>query len=123
MTITTKQYFTEAEMHERIVDILGYYDGDDILDETVIFMELANTDYYITYTKEAKEALEQFGVFKALEIVTDYEVEMHGQATRRVAEPASFANFLWYILCEKYVYETLELSQYETVGEAYEALF
>ena len=122
MTITTKQYFTEEEMHERIIDILEYYSDDDILDETEIFMELANVDYYIVYTREAKEALEQFGIFEALEIVTDYEMEMHGQATHRVAEPASFANYLWYILSEVYVYETLELSQYETVGEALDAL-
>lgn len=92
-----KQYFTEEEEAvEAIIAVLEDYSGyyADLHNETF------NTDYYIIGTAEAKQALEQYGVFEALCKVTDYLREELGETadSNLLTDPEQLANLLFYIV-------------------------
>ena len=116
-----KQYFTEEEMKERIIEVLEYYSKDDVIDVSDLHHDVFNSDYYIIGTYKAKEALNEFDVFEAIEVVQNWEMSMFGEKCEEISNPERFANLLWYILGENYMNE-LDLYQYETVGEMLEAL-
>lgn len=91
----TKQYFTQTEALEDIKDVLengygGYY--------TDLHNEVFNTDYYIIGTYEAKQALEQVGVFEAIECIKNYENDNFGEVTTDFSQPVEVANMLHYII-------------------------
>jgi len=69
----TKQYFTREEAIERMVEIASWEhleDGVVLMDE-VNFEDILG-DYYIIGIAKAREALEEYGVWKAFEDVQDY---------------------------------------------------
>lgn len=91
-----KQYFTEEEAVESIIAVLEDYSGyyADLHNETF------NTDYYIIGTFEAKQALEQYGVFDAIGKVADYLRDELGETadSNLLANPENLANMLSYIV-------------------------
>ena len=93
--------FSKQEIIEDIIEYLentgGVYGCD-------LHSEVFNTDYYIIGTTQAKEALESYGVFDALNKVQTYEIYEFGEVTTDLLDPEKFANMLYYIESEEYLY-------------------
>jgi len=70
--------------------------------------EVFNTSYYIIGTYEAKKALEEYGVFEALEKIQEYEEDNFGKVYTDLANPEKIANMLWYIIGEEVLFEMME---------------
>lgn len=120
MTKLNNEYFTRKEILTDLLDTVNYLieDGGNA-DTEQIFNDTFNADYYIIGTYEAKQALEQYGVFEALEEVTNYQTELCGEFTpdfvEDLSDPEKLANILYYIkaeeLCEQLgLYEEEELN-------------
>lgn len=89
-----KKYFTRYEVLEDIKDYLEY--DTDIYTDDLLY-EVFNTDFYISGISESKKALEQFGVYKAFEIVENYERSNFGEIYTRISDPQAVATMLYYI--------------------------
>ena len=94
------EYFTKNEALEQIKEgiencgrgYVGYYCD--------LHNEVFNVDYYIIGTAKAKKALEEYGVFEAIEVVKDYEEFNFGKLMTDISNPEKLANMLWYIIGE-----------------------
>lgn len=88
------KYFTKKEALQDLQDTLAFYDGYicDLHNETF------NTDYYIIGTYEAEKALEQYGVFKAIHEIQEYEKDNFGEIYTDLSDPEKIANMLYYII-------------------------
>ena len=97
----TTYKFSKQEMIEDIIEYLentgGVYGCD-------LHSEVFNTDYYIIGKTQAKEALESYGVFDALNKVQTYEIYEFGEVTTDLSNPEKLANMLYYIESEEYLY-------------------
>lgn len=104
----TTEYFTEQEIKETLLDNLDEYEGikDYTFDD--IFNDLFNSDYYIIGYKEAEEALQEYGIFNALEEVQEFDVENFGHWNTDYADPEKVANMLEYIHASKYMQDMLD---------------
>jgi hypothetical protein len=60
--------------------------------------EVFNTDYYIIGTYKAKEALKEYDVFEAIELVRDYEMDNFGEVYTDLSDPEKLINMLYYII-------------------------
>ena len=93
--------FSKKEIIEDIIEYLentgGVYGCD-------LHSEVFNTDYYIIGSTKAKEALESYGVFDALNKVQTYEIYEFGEVTTDLSDPEKLANMLYYIESEEYLY-------------------
>lgn len=92
--MTNKQYFTHQEALEDLKEtLLNNTDFflDDLHDATF------NSDYYIIGTYEAKKALEQYGVFDAIERLREFQLEYFNN-TEIETDPERMANILYYII-------------------------
>ena len=88
-------------------DYIGYY--ADLHDHVF------NSDYYIIWTNEAKEALEKYGVWEAIEKVKTYEEDNFGEIYTDLSDPVKVINMLYCIIGEEVLWEMLEHS--ETLNE------
>lgn len=123
--MTNKQYFTKKEVYENVLTWL--YDdihfeqieknslGEEI-DEHSMHHDLFNTDYYIIGTYEAKQALEEYGVYEAVEEIKNYEMFHFNEVTTELGVPEKVANMLWYIIGERVINE-MEFYSYDTVSD------
>ena len=95
-------------MNNIIKCLEGGYDGYycDLHDEVF------NTDYYIIGTYEAKEALNQYDVFKAIEKVKDNEELNFGEVTTDISDPEKLANMLYYIVGEDVISDMYEIEEF-----------
>lgn len=98
--MTTYQ-FSKKEIIE---DILDYLENNDGFYGCDLHGEVFNTVYYIIGTYKAKEALENYGVFKALDKVQTYEKENFGEISTDLTDPEKFANMLYYVESDEYLY-------------------
>ena len=88
------------EVKEQAIDYLT--DNQDI--ETYgcdLHNEIFNTDYFCVYTSDAKKYLEYYGVFQAIEEVTEYEKFNFGEVTTEISDPVKLINMLVYIKGEE----------------------
>ena len=69
--------------------------------------EVFNTDYYVTGTHEAKEALEKYGVFNALDKIQEYEKDNFGKIYTDLSNPEKLVNMLYYIIGEEVLLELM----------------
>ncbi len=69
--------------------------------------EVFNTDYYVVGTWRAKEALEEYGVWDAIEKVQSYELENFGEVYTDLSNPEKLINMLYYIIGEEVLYEMM----------------
>lgn len=110
MTNTSKG-FTLEEIKGDVIEWLengfdGYYCD--------LSHEVFNTDYYVIFDSEARELLEAYGVFKALETVIDFEIETFGgfgESAENIAylkDPVSLANMLYYVLGNQFLENVLD---------------
>ena len=63
--------------------------------------EIFNTDYFCVYTSEAKDYLNSYGIFQAIEEVTEYEKFNFGEVTTDISNPCKLINMLVYIKGEE----------------------
>ena len=92
------------EAREAIIETLkdgytGYYSD--------LHHEVFNTDYYIIGTYEAKKALEEYGVWDAIEKVQEYEKDNFGEVYTDLSNPEKVVNMLFYIIGEEVLYEMM----------------
>lgn len=96
------------EAREAIIEALndgysGYYCD--------LHHEVFNTDYYIIGTYEAKKALEEYGVFEAIEKIQTYEENNFGEIYTKgtaLSNPEKLINMLYYIIGEEVLYEMMD---------------
>jgi len=101
----TKEQAMREEAREAIVEALrdgydGYYCD--------LHNEVFNTDYYIIGTYQAEKALEEYGVFDALEKVKEYEKENFGEVYTDISDPEKLVNMLYYIIGEEVLDEMMD---------------
>lgn len=70
--------------------------------------EVFNTNYYIIGTYEAKEALEEYGVFDAIAKVQGYEKDQFGEIYTDLSDPEKLINMLYYIIGEEVLFEMMD---------------
>ena len=75
--------------------------------------EVFNTDYYIIGTYEAKEALKEYDVFEAIELVQKYEKEQFGEVYTDCSNPEKLINMVYYIVGDEVICEMNEIVEFE----------
>lgn len=70
--------------------------------------EVFNTGYYIIGTHQAKEALNEYGVFEAIEKVQTYEKNNFGEVYTDLSNPEKLINMLYYIIGEEVLFEMMD---------------
>ena len=101
---------------EAIIDTLesgydGYYCD--------LHNEVFNTDYYIIGTWQAKEALNEYDVFDAIETVQDYEKSNFGEVYTDVSNPEALVNMLYYIIGEEVIGDMYDIEAFNNNWNAY----
>lgn len=96
----------KAEAVETVIDILengysGYY--CDLANEAF------NSDWYIIGTCEAKDALREYDVFDAIELVQTYENDNFGTVYTELGNPEKLINMVWYVIGEDVIAEMNEI--------------
>lgn len=75
--------------------------------------EVFNTDYYIVGTYQAKEALREYDVFEAIELVQNYEKDNFGEIYTDLSNPEKLINMLYYIIGDEVIGEMYEIEEFE----------
>lgn len=92
-----KQEAIEAIIEELENGYSGYYCD--------LHNEVFNTDYYIIGTYAAKEALREYDVFEAIELVQNYEKEQFGEVYTDCSDPEKLINMVYYIIGDEVICE------------------
>lgn len=74
--------------------------------------EVFNTDYYIIGTYEAKEALREYDVFDAIELVQEYEKDQFGEVYTELHNPEKLINMVYYIIGYEVICEMNEIEAF-----------
>ena len=104
----TTKYFTDNEIKETLLDNLDGYKGIEDYTFEEVLNDLFNNDYYIIGYKEAADALEEYGVFNALEEVQQFDVENFGEWNTDYTDPEKVATMLEYIHANEYMQDMLD---------------
>ena len=75
--------------------------------------EVFNTDYYIIGTHAAKEALREYDVFDAIELVQEYEKNEFGEIYTDLSDPEKLINMVYYIIGNEVIAEMYEITEFE----------
>ena len=67
--------------------------------------EVFNRGYYIIGRHRAKRALEEYGVFEAIDKVRTYELEYYGETYTDFSNPERLINMLYYIIGDEVLCE------------------
>lgn len=102
------EYFTDNEIKETLLNNLDGYKGIEDYTFEDVFNDLFNSDYYIIGYTEAAEALKEYGIFKALEEVQQFDIENFGHWDTDYADPEKVANMLEYIHANEYMQDMLD---------------
>lgn len=90
-----KEYFTENEaIGDIIVTLKDGFSGC----YSELHHEVFNSDYYIIGSFEARQALIQYDVFKAIGEIVEYEKDVFGSVSTDITSPEKVANMLYYIV-------------------------
>ena len=89
----------KEEARERIIEMLEFYDGY----YCDLHKEVFNTDYYIIGNYQARQFLESFGVFEAIDIVMEYEKSNFGEIYTEILDPEKLSNMLFYVIGEEVI--------------------
>ena len=93
-----------ADIMERLEDYDGYYCD--------LHNEVFNTDYYIIGTHRAKEALREYDVFEAIELVQKYEKDNFGEIYTDLSDPEKLINMVYYIIGDEVIGEMYEIEEF-----------
>lgn len=75
--------------------------------------EVFNTDYYIIGTHAAKEALREYDVFDAIELVQTYEENTFGEVYTNLSDPEKLINMVYYIIGDEVICEMNDIAKFE----------
>ena len=75
--------------------------------------EVFNTDYYIIGTYRAKEALREYDVFDAIELVQNYEKDAFGEIYTDLSDPEKLINMVYYIIGDEVIGEMYKIAEFE----------
>lgn len=102
------EMFTEAI--EAVIDCLESGYGGYYCD---LHNEVFNTDYYIIGTYEAREALTEYDVFEAIDLVQTYEKERFGEIYTDLSDPEKLINMVYYVIGDELICEMSEIAEFE----------
>ena len=110
MLYNKKHQEMKQEAIEAIIEALengysGYYCD--------LHHEVFNTDYYIIGTYQAKEALSEYDVFDAVELVQTYEKDQFGEIYTDLSNPEKLINMVYYIIGDEVIGEMYEIDAFE----------
>ena len=110
MMYNKKHQEMKKEAVEAIIETLkngysGYYCD--------LHNEVFNTDYYIIGTYEAKEALREYDVFEAIDLVQTYEKDNFGEVYTDLSDPERLINMVYYIIGDEVICEMNEIAEFE----------
>ena len=74
--------------------------------------EVFNTDYYIIGTYQAKEALREYDVFDAIELVQTYEKDQFGEIYTDLSDPEKLINMVYYIIGDEVIGEMYDIEAF-----------
>lgn len=109
MMYNRKHNEMKEEAVEAIIEALDGYSGY----YCDLHNEVFNTDYYIIGNYEAKEALREFDVFEAIELVQNYEKEQFGEVYTDLSNPEKLINMVYYIIGDEIISEMYEIEEFE----------
>lgn len=75
--------------------------------------EVFNTDYYIIGTYQAKEALKEYDVFEAIELVQEYEKDAFGEVYTDLSNPEKLINMVYYVIGGEVIVEMYKIEAFE----------
>lgn len=104
---------------EAIADIIETLEGGYSDYYCDLHNEVFNTDYYIIGTWQAKEALNEYDVFDAIETVQDYEESNFGEVYTDVTNPEALVNMLYYIIGDEVIGEMCDIEAFDDNWNAY----
>lgn len=109
MTYNKMHQEMKQEAIEAIIETLengydGYYCD--------LHNEVFNTDYYIIGTYAAKEALREYDVFEAIELVQNYEKDNFGEIYMDLSDPEKLINMVYYIIGDEVIGEMYEINEF-----------
>lgn len=110
MMYNSKHQEMKQEAIEAIIDTLesgydGYYCD--------LHNEVFNTDYYIIGTYEAREALTEYDVFEAIDLVQTYEKDQFGETYTDVSNPEKLINMVYYVIGDNIICNMYEIKEFE----------
>lgn len=106
--MTKCEYFTDDEIKETLLNNLDEYEGIEDYTFDDVFNDLFNSDYYIIGYKEAADALEEYGIFNALEEVQRWDEDNFGHWETDYINTEAVANTLEYIHASEYMNDMLD---------------
>ena len=74
--------------------------------------EVFNTDYYIIGTCQAKEALKEYDVFEAIELVQNWEKENFGEVYTELSDPEKLINMVYYLVGDEVIGEMYDIDAF-----------
>ena len=109
MMYNKKHNEMKAEAIEAIMEALedgysGYYCD--------LHNEVFNTDWYIIGTEMAKDALREYDVFDAIELVQEYEKFNFGEVYTELHNPEKLINMVYYIIGDEVIVEMNEIEEF-----------
>ena len=110
MMYNSKHETMKEEAIEAIIEALedgysGYYCD--------LHNEVFNTDWYVIGRHYAKEALREYDVFEAIELVQTYEMEQFGEVLTELHEPEKLINMVYYIIGDEVICEMNDIEEFE----------
>ena len=110
MMYNKKHEAMKEEAIEAIIEALedgysGYYCD--------LHNEVFNTDWYVIGRHYAKEALREYDVFEAIELVMEYEKNNFGEVTTELHEPEKLINMVYYIIGDEVICEMNDIEEFE----------
>ena len=109
MMYNKKHNEMREEAIEAIIEALDGYSGY----YCELHNEVFNSNYYIIGTYEAKEALKEYDVFDAIELVQEYEEEHFGEIYTELSNPEKLINMVYYIVGDEIIYEMYKIEEFE----------
>lgn len=106
MMYNKKHEEMKREGIEAIIEALEDGYGDYYCD---LHNRVFNEDYYIVGTYEAKEALKEYDVFDAIELVQEYEKFNFGEVYTDLSNPEKLINMVWYVIGEEIISEMYDI--------------
>ena len=97
---------------EAIADIIETLEGGYSDYYCDLHNEVFNTDYYIIGTWQAKEALNEYDVFDAIETVQEYEKSNFGEVYTDVTKTEALINMLYYIIGEEVIGDMYDIAEF-----------
>ena len=99
-----KKFMKEFTL-ERLEDLKYDIDNGEMVYVDDLHHELYNTTYPFSNTKDAKEQLQEYDVFKAIDKVVGYEKDSFGEIYTDIADPKKLAGMLVYVLGEEFLFD------------------